>query len=49
MVNKFRDRYTSKSKQVEIGEEGKIILTDDFYAICETLEKLNDSLRKLPF
>ena len=38
---RFADRYTTNDR----GEEGKTIITEEAYAICEWLEQIKDALR----
>ena len=40
---KFRDKYASMSDK----EQGKKIVSDDIYALCEMIDNLNEELSKL--
>ena len=36
----FKDKYISESEKKEKPESKKLVLSDNFFALCEQLEKL---------
>lgn len=45
-LEKFHDKYTSEAKQLEPGEDKKIVVSNDTYAFCELLEQFKDVVAK---
>ena len=45
----FKASYTSEAKKTEPGEDKKVVLSNDSYALCEMFEKLIKNIERKEF
>lgn len=43
----FKDKYVSDKDKTDPKHEGKTILSDEAFALCDQLERLNERLTRL--
>lgn len=44
--NKLQEKYVSEAEKIQPGNEKKIVLTNETYAICEFLEDLRNQISR---